>query len=114
MISTEFEAMQSALQPILDKLWRHCEGASIRGRTVTLKMKFADFRIITRSRSISSSVNSRDELEAISLDLLRPLLPPVLGVRLLGVSVSNLVSDDRGWRHCGSDGFAVNAGPRVQ
>jgi DNA polymerase IV len=89
---TEFEAMQSALQPILDKLWRHCEGASIRGRTVTLKMKFADFRIITRSRSTGSSVNSRDELEAISLDLLRPLLPPALGVRLLGVSVSNLVS----------------------
>jgi DNA polymerase IV len=91
---TEFEAMHSALRPILDKLWRHCEGASIRGRTVTLKMKFADFRIITRSRSTGSSVNSRDELEAISLDLLRPLLPPVLGVRLLGVSVSNLVSSD--------------------
>ncbi|MEI9916845.1 MAG: DNA polymerase IV [Methylovirgula sp.] len=90
----EFEAMRDALLPILNKLWRHCEGGGIRGRTVTLKMKFSDFRIITRSRSISGCVNSRDELEAISLDLLRHLLPPVLGVRLLGVSVSNLVSSE--------------------
>jgi DNA polymerase IV len=91
---TEFEAMCDALRPILDKLWQHCEGAKIRGRTVTLKMKFADFRIVTRSRSTGSSVSSRDDLEAISLDLLRPLLPPALGVRLLGVSISNLVSNE--------------------
>lgn len=91
---TEFEAMQAALQPILDKLWRHCEAAGIRGRTVTLKVKFADFQIVTRSRSISDAVGGRGDLEEISLDLLRPLLPPAKGIRLLGVSLSNLLSDD--------------------
>jgi DNA polymerase IV len=91
---TDFEAMRDALQPILDKLWRHCETAGIHGRTVTLKMKFADFRIITRSRSVAGTVNSRVELEAISLELLRPLVPPPLGVRLLGISISNLAAGE--------------------
>ncbi len=91
---TDFKAMQAALQPILDKLWRHCEGAGIRGRTVTLKVKFADFQIITRSRSNPDAIGGRSDLETISLDLLRPLLPPPKGIRLLGISLSNLLSDE--------------------
>ncbi len=93
---TEFGAMREALQPILDKLWRHCENSGIRGRTVTLKVKFADFQIITRSRSTPSAVNARNDLDTIALDLLRPLLPPAKGIRLLGVSLSNLSSEDDG------------------
>jgi DNA polymerase IV len=91
---TEFDAMRAALQPILDKLWRHCESAGLRGRTVTLKVKFADFQILTRSRSTAESIDGRSALETISLDLLRPLLPTAKGVRLLGVTLSNLLADD--------------------
>jgi nucleotidyltransferase/DNA polymerase involved in DNA repair len=40
---TEFEAMVSELQPLIDKVWRYCEDKATRGRTVTLKVKFADF-----------------------------------------------------------------------
>jgi DNA polymerase-4 len=85
----EFDAMREALQPILDKLWRHCESAGVSGRTVTLKIKFADFQVITRSRSVPHVVRARDELEAISLGLLRPLIPAPKGIRLLGVSLSS-------------------------
>ena len=92
---TEFEAMRAALQSILDKLWRHCESSGLRGRTVTLKVKFADFQILTRSRSTTESVGGREALETISLDLLRPLLPTAKGVRLLGVTLSNLLPDDQ-------------------
>ena len=46
---TEFEAMVSELQPLIDKVWRHCEDKGTRGRTVTLKVKFADFELISRS-----------------------------------------------------------------
>jgi DNA polymerase IV len=35
----------------VDKVWRYCDSTGVRGRTVTLKIKFADFQIITRSRS---------------------------------------------------------------
>jgi DNA polymerase-4 len=41
--------MVSELQPLIDKVWRHCEDKGTRGRTVTLKVKFADFELITRS-----------------------------------------------------------------
>src|ERR1700682_3212732 len=59
----EFEAMVSELQPLIDKVWRHCEDNGTRGRTVTLKVKFADFELITRSRTVAGTVGSRTELE---------------------------------------------------
>jgi DNA polymerase-4 len=43
------------------------------GRTVTLKVKYADFRQITRSRSLAEAVADRATLEQVSLDLLAPL-----------------------------------------
>ena len=64
--------MRAELQPILDKVWRWCESTGARGRTVTLKVKYADFRQITRSRSLSHDIQSRALLERISLDLCRP------------------------------------------
>jgi DNA polymerase-4 len=82
--------MQNQLQPILDKVWRYCEGSGIRGRTVTLKVKYADFQQITRSRSVADAVSSRNVLERVSFELLLQLFPMTKGVRLLGVSLSAL------------------------
>lgn len=88
----EAAAMKEALQPILDKVWRHCDTHAIRGRTVTLKVKFSDFRQITRSHSSLNGPATRQDLEAISLSLLAALLPVEKGVRLLGVSLSALAA----------------------
>ena len=44
-----YEAARDALREIVDKVWDYCDGSGIRGRTVTLKVKFANFQIITRS-----------------------------------------------------------------
>ena len=35
----DFEAMLSELQPLIDKVWRHCEDKGTLGRTVTLKVR---------------------------------------------------------------------------
>ena len=59
---TEFDAMLAELQPLIDKVWRHCEDKGARGRTVTLKVKFADFELISRSRTVTGAVGGRDEL----------------------------------------------------
>jgi DNA polymerase-4 len=61
--------MREALEPIIAKVWRHCQ-AGIRGRTVTLKMKFADFQQITRSKSVGNAIDSFVDLESLSLGLL--------------------------------------------
>jgi len=55
---------------------------------VTLKVKYADFQQITRSQSFGDFVPSVAVLESTALDLLAPLLPVRLGVRLLGVTLS--------------------------
>jgi nucleotidyltransferase/DNA polymerase involved in DNA repair len=36
--------MREALEPIIAKVWRHCLATGIRRRTLTLKVKFADFQ----------------------------------------------------------------------
>ncbi len=90
---TEFEPMAAELQPLIDKVWRHCESTGNRGRTVTLKVKFADFEIISRSQSLPGPVDSRLELERVAIGLLEKLMPTPKAVRLLGVSISALQTD---------------------
>jgi DNA polymerase-4 len=86
--------MVDALRSIFDKLWNACERSGAYGRTVTLKLKYADFQQLTRSQSFKAPVASRAELERISLGLLAPLCPAARGVRLLGVTVSSLTSKE--------------------
>ena len=87
---TDFEAMVAELQPLIDKVWRHCDDNGSRGRTVTLKIKFDDFEIITRSRSVPIAVADRNDLERLSIALLQNEMPVPKPVRLLGVSLSAL------------------------
>jgi DNA polymerase-4 len=93
---SEFEPMREALRPIIDKVWRHCETTGVRGRTVTLKVKFSNFSSITRSRSVPGEIGDRDDLEAVSLALLRAEMPVRRSVRLLGVSLSALTGHKDG------------------
>jgi len=69
--------MREALEPIIAKVWRHCLATGI--QTVTLKVKFADFQQITRSKSVKDAIDSLADLERLSLGLLEPLLPPRKG-----------------------------------
>jgi DNA polymerase-4 len=78
------------LRPLVDKVWRHCEDKGSRGRTVTLKVKFNDFEIITRSRSVPIPVSSRNDLEHLAIALLQHEIPVPKPIRLLGVSLSSL------------------------
>jgi DNA polymerase-4 len=91
---TDFESMAAELQPLIDKVWRHCEDKGSRERTVTLKVKFNDFEIITRSRSVPVPVLSRDDLEWISIALLQHEVPYPNPVRILGVSLSSLLGEE--------------------
>jgi DNA polymerase IV len=85
-----FVPMRDALEPIIAKVWRYCQVTGIRGRTVTLKVKYADFQQITRSKSVCDAIDSLADLERLSLGLLELLLPTKKGVRLLGISLSSL------------------------
>jgi DNA polymerase-4 len=85
---------RDALKPIINKVWRHCEATGTRGRTVTLKVKYANFHQITRSTTVAEAVATQVELERLSCALLEPMFPVQQGIRLLGVTLSSLGGDD--------------------
>jgi DNA polymerase IV len=84
--SAEIEA---GVEAMADDVWAWCEKAKAFGRTVTVKVKFADFQQVTRTRSFSTVIARHDLLRQASIELVRTLLPTAKGVRLLGVTVSN-------------------------
>lgn len=86
----DHEAAREALRPIIEKVWQHCQRTGTRGRTATLKVKFEDFQIITRSRTMPVPIGSQGELEWLAFALLAPLFPVEKGIRLLGVTLSTL------------------------
>lgn len=74
-------------------VWDWCDKAQAFGRTVTVKVKYNDFRQITRSRSFAAPVRSHRLLDGASLALVRTVLPTPQGIRLVGVTVSNFGAD---------------------
>jgi DNA polymerase IV len=84
------EEARAALEPLISKVWSYCECSTIRGRTATLKAKYADFQQITRSRTVDEPVASRAMLEELVFALTEPLFPVGKGIRLLGVTISSL------------------------
>ena len=72
------------------------------GRTVTLKVKFKDFKIITRSISSEGDISCDEEIFSLAVKLLKDVAYEN-GVRLLGVTVSNLQDGS-----CGSLCFEEN------
>lgn len=90
---TSLDDMRAELESLVDKVWRYCESTGARARTVTLKVKFADFQIITRSRSSGTPISDRSTLASVSTELLAAQFPMPKGVRLLGVSLSSLSGD---------------------
>lgn len=89
-----YDAARAALEPILAKVWRAIENGPVRGRTVTLKVKYADFRQITRARTCEAPVLSLQQFEEAAFSLLRPVFPVEKGIRLLGVSLSSLSAEE--------------------
>jgi DNA polymerase-4 len=57
-------------------------------------VKFADFQIITRSRTFAAPVPGREDFARIGLELLAAIFPLPKGVRLLGITLSQLVGED--------------------
>ena len=82
------EALAEGLRPSVSSVWDHCERTGTPGRTVTVKVKYSDFRQLTRSRTLARPVADAQELETVGLELLASILPLERSVRLLGLSMS--------------------------
>ena len=91
---TDQAALVTEIDRIAASLWTRIEKAQAWGRTVVLKVKFADFRIITRSRSFTTPVRSPELLAQTARELLLAQLPLRMGARLLGLGVHNLEAEE--------------------
>ena len=87
--STDPAEIEARVAEQADDVWDWAERTGTSGRTVTVKAKYADFRIVTRSRS-GGVVASRAMLQRHAAELVRTLYPLEMGLRLVGVTLSNL------------------------
>ena len=72
---TDPAQIEASVIAMADEVWTWCEKANMRGRTVTVKIKWANFQISTGSRSMETSVETRDRLHEGALGLVRSVLP---------------------------------------
>jgi DNA polymerase IV len=84
------EELRTALDEIIDIVWRRIGSTGAKGRTVILKARYSDFRTLTRSKSLPRNIADRDEFAALGHALLDQLLPAEMGVRLLGLTLSGI------------------------
>jgi len=75
---------------LADSVGARLRAAGVAGRTITLKVRFHDFRTITRSTTIGGATDSAQTIVHEAKRLLAEVEPSP-GVRLIGVSVSGLV-----------------------
>jgi DNA polymerase-4 len=88
--------IEAAVIAMADDVWTWCEKSNARGRTVTVKVKWADFQISTRSRSTETTIQTSENLHQLALELIRSVFPPSKAVRLVGVTLSNFRSQTVG------------------
>ncbi len=97
-----FEDCKAAILELSGQTGYRLRNKGYSGRTVTLKVKFKDFKIITRSISSEGDISCDEEIFSLAVKLLKEVAYEN-GVRLLGVTVSNLQDGS-----CGSLCFEEN------
>ena len=83
------EVLLGELEQVCEEVWQRLSRHRFRGRTVVLKIKFDDFRQITRSRTLPATVDSRDGLRLVARELLAGVDFGGHRIRLIGVTVGN-------------------------
>jgi DNA polymerase-4 len=85
------EVLRSWLMQQTEQVARRLRRHGLRGRTVQLKLRYADFTTITRSLTLKQATDLTEEIWQAAAELLASRLPPRrLSVRLLGVGVSGI------------------------
>lgn len=80
----------NALNELVEQLKRRMDDCQSKGRTLTLKVKYADYQQVTRSRTNSKPFSCAEDIASVALDLLNATEVESKFARLLGVAISNL------------------------
>ncbi|WPZ22280.1 DNA polymerase IV [Sulfitobacter faviae] len=85
---TDLDEAVARLEPIIAKVVTRCAEKDVAGRTVTLKVKYADFEQITRRMTLGKAIRDPDTIMSVTRELLGEEHPFRKSIRLLGVSMS--------------------------
>jgi len=86
---TTKEAMLAELKVLSERLAERLQRSNLKGRTITVKFKFHDFTINTRSLSLTELTNAKEIIAQIVVTILDKSSVEDKKVRLLGVGISN-------------------------
>lgn len=94
--TTDLDFLKEQLWALSRELERRARRGRFVGRSLVLKLKYQDFRIVSRSRTALSPPVTAAELEALAVPLLEEVYSPTSPVRLIGLSLTGRLSDGDG------------------
>ena len=86
------EGIRCALQDLSNSVFTVLESEGLRGRTTRLKVRYPNFRVVTRSQTLATGIRTKDTIHRRVVELLGKTEAKSLGVSLIGVSISQ-------WEH---------------
>ncbi len=86
-------ALRDKLEEIIAIVWARIDERDATGRTVTLKLKFTDFQLTSRAKSMARPIADARTFAEVSRAILDEVLPLPMPVRLMGLTLSNLEGD---------------------
>lgn len=89
-----YNDLWKAVLTLLETVNARVEKAQVRAKTITLKIKYADFEMVTRSKTRISNIQNKKEMLQLLEELLQEFRTPTKGIRLLGIGLSNFVEED--------------------
>ena len=89
--TNDLAVIKHLLWELSEQVARRLRRDNYQGKTVTLVLRYADFTTFSSQKSIKEFIDDGSRIYEIGFDLFRNLYQPPRKVRLLGVSVSNLI-----------------------
>lgn len=84
----EFNLLQTKLEVVADDLFKRITKSGFKGKTLTLKVKYSDFRILSKSKTLPDYILDEQLIHQTAVDLLAQI-PLDTKIRLLGLTIKN-------------------------
>lgn len=88
------EEMRKQMEAIIDKFFDRVLKSKTYGKTITLKVKTSEFKILTRSRSFDHQIKTREQISAVAYQLIEDHFYTFGPIRLIGLTMSNFPQTD--------------------
>jgi DNA polymerase-4 len=90
----EIEEIKRELEDIAEVVYNRMKRSGTKGKTLTVKVKYADFKLITRSKSVNNWIEEEQQIIQLYEDIIEAV-DIRNGVRLLGLTLSNLNHEEK-------------------